>query len=515
MTLAHSRHAVLVLFVSLLVFGVSRDAAAVTTCADICPPTGVCNITSQKQIDPGSVVDCSGRDIVVKATVKVTGGRFELIANDLTVNKFKRIEAVESEFVEVGFDLTLTGTLDVQGRLQARNKGGDSTIEIQAGGDLIMDNGPGIDMIGTTESADGGELFVQVEGTATLRSNIKTDGKLGGTSDNVNIGGDIYIEASGGSVIVGATISAIGRRFGGGLIELYARDGDLIIESGGTVDSHGDNDESDGGIIYLEGDNSMVIDGEIYADGGRGSNGGTATGGEVILAAGCGGLEINGLIDVSAGEGGGGDISTQIVTGPVVVSGTVKSNGLRYDGDGGSIHIWSSDDDLTLTPTAVIESRGDLTTESFSSQGGSVLLSGCQLDMQGLAPGNGAVINMSSPGGGRASLSGAKNPLAPLGFGDFSLRVSEFASVDVSATDGVSTLPRITLSTDPGAARDGFCAFQPNVACTVDAPTCTIGWTAYDCLDAEPNTDGRMAQFSNPPVISTEPAADFECGPCL
>jgi len=486
-----------------VVGGPQSAAAAATTCTGstgICPSSGVCTIKSKKTIAPGVTIDCSGRDLVLKAPITVTGGTFTLIANDVTVNGFQRIEATQSATTEVGFTLQLTGRLTLDGKLLAKNAGGGTFIRVTAAGGASIGSGLAIDVSGNSQGVDGGEVTIDSGADVTIDGRVLADGKSGGTEANVNSGGIITIAAA-TDVVVNGEVSAFGRGFDGGSVMLEAGN-DVVLAAGAQLNAYGQSVSGDGGEMELTAANRILLDGDVSLRGGLNYNGGESEGGSLLLDAGCGGVVINGTIDLTGGEADGGDVSIQSA-GAVVLAGTIDADAVNLDGDGGGITV-ESGDQVVLLQTAQVSGRGDARNGNGSGSGGSIDIEGCQVDTD-------AVLAVGGAEGGRISVRGRKAGLAPVGAGDFGVRVSDQCTVDASGftpvTDGSIELVVAEL-------RAGSCSTN-GAACFLDVPTCTVGWVGGQCLEANPDTDGRQTQFAPSPATTVYDPLLLACGACL
>ena len=74
-------------FYALVWMAISVRSASATTCQNVCPGTGSCTISNIRIVEPGSVLDCSGRSITIgsSGSLKVIGGEMSILANNLSL----------------------------------------------------------------------------------------------------------------------------------------------------------------------------------------------------------------------------------------------------------------------------------------------------------------------------------------------------------------------------------------------------------------------------------------------
>jgi len=263
-----------------IVLVVARGPSAfATTCTDICPGTGACTIGSLQNIDPGSTLDCSGRDITVgdSGTIKVTDGDFELLADDLTLTgPGGLIYAVEGSGEEVGaIDISLTGNLSLSGKIRANGAHGGGHLSIKAAGNIsIPESGTdGVEADGTSPNASGGEIYLEAGGTMSIYDPVHAEGNTSGD----NTGGTIDIRAAGNIVIAtDGHISVPGRMDGGGSVTIVSENGSVTLDE--HIDVNGIGDTGDGGNIEIIAGNAITLNGSITANGGVNQGGGAAQG---------------------------------------------------------------------------------------------------------------------------------------------------------------------------------------------------------------------------------------------
>lgn len=161
--------------------------AAPTTCQNICPGSGDCYITSLKTVTPGSLLDCSGRNIFIQGStsrIEVTNGSFTLLARDLSIAGQRFIEAKRtSGTAPFGFKIELSGKLDATGYLKANSNTGGGIITVKAAGDILIKHGTneqlGILARGETADDPGGVVTLDSGGNVEVSDPVQAD-NMGG-----------------------------------------------------------------------------------------------------------------------------------------------------------------------------------------------------------------------------------------------------------------------------------------------------------------------------------------------
>ncbi len=231
---------------------------------------------------------------------------------------------------------------------------------------------------------------------------MDANGRPNGTAANENTGGQILLEA-GRDVIIEQELRAFGHWYNGGDVDVSAGE-NLIIDyqSGtnrpkGSILADGRSESGDGGTVQLNGGNSVTIGGPIDVSGGTGALGGEASGGEVMVRAGCGGVVVDDTVTATGGYSGGTiDIAA---TGTVSIDSVVDGRAVKDDGGGGAISLVSggllavdANAEVTVYGHAVASHEGD---------GGTISLEGCWIDLNGAgAMGDGAFVDAAGHRGG-------------------------------------------------------------------------------------------------------------------
>lgn len=456
--------------------------------------SGLCTVNSAKNVAPGAVIDCSGRDIFltgVGTKIIVTGGSFTLKARDLTLDTARSILANTHATIRTGIRIQLSRNLLVAGDILARNGGGGSFVQIVAGGSVTLNgSSPGIALDGTVQSANGGDLRIDAVGFIRVSKLIDVSGKPAGTSDNQNGGGDLVLK-SGSDIFIDAELRSFGRWYSGGKVTLDAADDVEISYLPGTgtpkgqIVADGRALDGDGGNVTIIAGDQVKVDGPINVAGGTISNGGEADGGAVDISAGCGGILISDTIDATGGWSGGEvDLSSK---GPVTISDLIKLEARQDDGNGGELAV-ASQNSVTVTNGGSVRAVGHATSTN-QGDGGHIVMSGCTVEV-----GDGAVLEAIGHRGGLIELQGRKSPV---GATQFSVKVADGSSINAGQT-GIGPCQvsgRIYL--DVRSPGPGVCANQPALSCTSRA-SCSSN---SDCINpiGNPDTQGASSQFKPAP----------------
>lgn len=480
---------------TVLLVPTAQSAFGLTTCTTVCPGSGPCEITTQIDVDPESLIDCSGRDVRIKdplGRLAVVDGPFTLRAHDLRVDVSHRIEATG---FESGFRLELTGQLDLFGQLRADHDDGDGRVEVEAAGDILIhpspSGGKGIVVSATASEADGGEVNLRSGGSVLVESPIHADGHV--TGGSVSGGGRINITAV-GDITIGTKVSADGRETDAGSIDLRAG-GNLVVNpatSGGLL-AEGYKSDGTGGEIHVEVDGAVTLGDRVSVRGGKNGGDGTAGGGSVVIESGCGGVAINADIDARGGELGsgleGGAIAVRTLGALSVASGVLlQASSIDNGGDGGAVMLVGGGA-TTIGANAVIDAKGDTGGVDEEGRGATVQIEGCTVD---LAPG--VVVDATGFEGGEVVVA-ARN-LPPAGSVPQPLIVDTGSLVSVA---GSTPTEDGSVELVARGTRLGCCDNQQGcAACTLDLH-CTVGCNAGDCLYANPDTGGVTTQFDVAP----------------
>ena len=461
---------------------VFADPSRATNCADVCPGSGACTISTTVDVDPGSEMDCAGRDVTVSGTgtLKVTDGDFILIAEDIVIDGL--VHAVEGvDEIPGSIDLDATGSITIAGKVRANGNSGGGTIALLSGSNiLIPENGTdGIEADGTAAGASGGEITLEAAGSITIYDPIHVDGASGGD----NQGGTIEITAHGDILTAQhGHLSAVGKVSGGGRIRIVSETGDVLLNE--HVDVDGKGSVGDGGAVEVVAADRLEVGLGITARGGVNAGGGQAVGGSVHLEGGCGGVAILASISAVGGQLGtgfdGGEIVVDSGGDITVASGVVLDvHALATSGDGGSVEL-DARDLVSIAGGATLDVRGSTTAPG---RGGSIRVAGCRVSVQ-----SAAVLDATGATGGNVF---AAARLVPPATGTQPLFVSRLGTLRAAGASQ-ATNGRIQLA--PLHLRKGTCSNDANLTCVLDTD-CTVGCQTGDCLLANPDIEGVVTQF--------------------
>lgn len=507
MTRALAKLAVSALAAAVAVSIAAVSDAAVTACVSspgvegLCSSSsGTCTISATKNIDPGAVIDCGGRDIVVTGSgtkVIVTAGAFTLKARSLTLGSGRSILANGHDSIRTGVRLELSQNLVVSGDILARNGGGDSFIDIVVAGSATLDgSSPVIALDGTAQNADGGELLIDAGDFIRISKLVDASGKAGGTSANQNGGGDVTLR-SGSDIFIDAEVRSFGRWYNGGNVNMAAA-GDVTIsyvagtgQPKGQVIADGRSTDGDGGHVSIVAGDKVEVKGPINVAGGTNANGGDASGGSVDIDAGCGGILIADPIDATGGWSGG-EITLSSDS-DVTISDILNLEARQGSGGGGRLSV-NAKGAVTITNGAWVTAWGH-SASVHEGNGGRIGIAGCSVDVQG-----GSILEAIGHRGGLIELRGRKSPASQ---SQFSVRVSSSAIVDAGKM-GVGNCEidgRIFL--DVRSPGPGVCSNATSQACNsrIDCPT------NGECINppGNPDTGGVNSQFYPTPRKRLQP----------
>jgi hypothetical protein len=346
--------------------GAVRGAgAAVCTLGDLCPgPTGNCTPSTKLECDSPAIFDLGGRPLVIPVDKAVTVSHGD----------------------GAGL-LSISGaaTLSLGGKILAEGDDGDSgQIVIVSAGPVTLAAGSSIN---TSADLDGGYIELDADS-----GDIQANGLLKATAGNNGEGGEVVLAARGGSVTVsglGINASASGDLSGGGSVELTASAdvsllgpvditggdaGELDLDADGSVVTGSDSDieasaKSAGGLggsfSFLAGIDVRLA-GALTATAPGNDDDGGGLGGEVLIVADTGSVELAGQLDLRGsgpdGEGGSLDLTATL---DVTISGPVQAS-IDGAGFGGSITI-SAGGRTSLASTLDVsagDSGGSISVES-------------------------------------------------------------------------------------------------------------------------------------------------------
>lgn len=344
-----------------------------------------CNITTNKNADPGVTLDFGDRDVTLTSLLTMLDGlgggptTLTILARSFSITGTGQIDGNGSGSVSGGDitiittnDIVLNGTRD-SGAVRVVGYDAGSVELSSATGNVTATGKINLDRNGT--DAYGGSLIVSAH-------NVNISGKIIATGGGLGGGGSVDVTATGNVTILGDTDLG-GGEGGGGDYDIYA-DGDLTI---GDLNLDGGGDVGDGGFGDIFADGNIILVGDII---GRGSGAGfemCGDGSDFDMAA-TGTISANGLIDLRsrAGDCAGGALTVEGST--VQMIGDIILSGVGDEGEGGSLDVFA-DNLLSLSGIAKLDG-------SLSGGGDVLFLSDGDMSITGTIDATGR--NTNSPG---------------------------------------------------------------------------------------------------------------------
>ena len=362
---------------STLLLSSAERASALTTADDLC--TGnPCIISSNQNIDNGSVLDFGFRLVILEAKLDVGSGSMRLLCGGLTVQGKGQLRGKGglgspggSIIIESWLDIVLNGT-PLGGTVMLNGTDG-GTLSLSTFGGTVTGFGE-LNLKNSVLSASGGDLSIATGGSVNLTGELN----LGGGADGD--GGSIDIVAV-GDVSMTGPIDISGGGFGGGFLDISSG-GSVTL---GSVLADGGGEGGDGGATDIIATGSITLTGSYDARGSLGiercGDGGDVdllAGGDVTLGA---TMELNG-----PGSCCGGAI---MIDGQNLhLQSSILIRGTASEGCGGSMEA-SAENLLSLT--------GDIEADGGEGGGDICLLAGGDLQVQGLIDARGRTELGSGP----------------------------------------------------------------------------------------------------------------------
>ena len=328
-----------------------HGAWAICTAAEIiaqepasCPNnTSPCTITKTYAVDNNCVLDFGTRAVTLnaqKGALDINSGSVVLKAGSLTIPaNFAQVRQIDGRGNGVAPSTTTGGQISIQtsGDVNVQ-KSGTIFGRIDVSGDV---------QAGSIEIIAGGNVVIA--GALNADNNNSNPGGTGG-SITIRAGGDI-------TTLLGSNVTCIGgiNGFGGGDMDFLAAG---KIDLGDLVDVHG----SDAGTVTLTANgqvNVHQINASASGDGGGG--------GSITITAGTGAQILGnqmlpgGISSTGLGGGDAGTFSAETRYGDLVIAATIDASGPVPDGTGGEI-------DLT-THGALTMQSGTINARADGAQG--------------------------------------------------------------------------------------------------------------------------------------------------
>jgi hypothetical protein len=406
------------------------NAAVSTTANDLCSASAnPCVITSNHDIDGGSILYFGVRNVILKAKLDVDSANATIVAGSFVVGTNGLLRGLGTASQNGGSyvvwtlnDIALNSTLAAGAVMLNGRSGGSLTLmsaqgsvtgtaKITAqnmnaeggGGSVTINAGNHVGLSGAIQvtggsAGGGGRIRATSGGNVSLSGDLALDGGAGGAgSITISSGGsvtlgDVSMEGSfdagdGGSLDItaegavnlgkiqgnGAGGASCGR---GGDVEINTK-GDITLSKLFRLNAEGL--DCCGGSLVLDGANVRMLDfvrlRGTETDGCGGSVDVTSAG-EILLAT---GLEIDG------GEGGAGQV-TMRAAGNINIQGPIDAHGRGSSGSGSpSVSVESSGGSIRVS--ANVDAGGAAT-------GGNILLDACDVTVESVS------LNAGGDGGG-------------------------------------------------------------------------------------------------------------------
>ena len=312
----------------------------------------------------------AGAQVVNAGDIQVTAGGYVVLAGDYVRNSGVITARLGEVVLAAGSRITLD--LGDDGLLSFAVDEG--TVSALAG----VDNSGAI-------IADGGRVIMTAKIANDLSATAVNNDGLVQARRIVEDGGEIYLAASGGSVVNSGQVDvSASEDFDGGRVAMNAS-ADITLTETSTIKADGAGHGSGGRVdVIADGTLAFRHDAEVSAIAGEQG----ARGGEVELS-GHGGLELHG--DVSIGSGGSITIDPAVIT---ISDGTMGSSPGSTIGTKFIESQLNSNVDVTLaasssitrTPSAttiVATGTGDLVFSVIGSLGGDIKLAGLDINIVG------------------------------------------------------------------------------------------------------------------------------------
>lgn len=368
------------------------------------PGAGDCTVAADCTLTlpaGGLAIDLGARRLVITRTLRVMGpggAGLTIRAGDLLIDRGTVI---------LPGDGSAAGSLTILSATHATIRN-DSVIDASAGitaglvdiealgGDVnvsgrISANG------NITRTGSGGAIVLFASGSATVAGN-----RLDVAGGDLAAAGDIDVETVNGSVVISALLKASGGD--GGEIAVTAGT-TLQTLSTGVINVDANGDAGSGGSVDLNAIGDINVGGETIGTGAatdyreEGRAGGDGADYDVFSAS--GNVAINGKIDVTAAPGGAGGAVNMFAGGNLSLAKPILSQSDGIDGLGGDIFLSAGGAASLLQQLDVrgrlgtggsidVDAAGNLTVAGSivadgETQGGSIELAGCAVNIQGPA----------------------------------------------------------------------------------------------------------------------------------
>ncbi len=529
-------HLALIAVPLLVAVATVRDAgAAPCGLAQLCPSAAGPCTPDKLTCDSPVLIDLGGRALVIPA------------GKGITVSKGDG---------EGMLNLTGAASVTVQGNIQAQGDNDSGQVIIVAAGPVTLAAGSTIDVSATL---DGGYIELEAES-----GDVQAGGLLKASAGRDGEGGEVFLTARAGAVSVGGdgiNASASGEFSGGGSIGLTASatvsllgpidvtggdageldvdtDGSIVTTAAGEVNASAKAAGGLGGSFTFLAGVDVQLAGEITATAPGNQDDGGGLGGDVLIVADAGNVEIDDQLDLRGsgpdGEGGSLDVTATLdvtITGAVLAGipgrgfgGSITSSAggrttlastldVRADDEGGLVNV-ATDDTLTVQGTLRADATGAQGT------GGRNSLRGCSVQVV-----HGAIISATGVGtppdasnllqaSGQMTISGTltagnqnllqyRDTLPVMGSGAMITPKEEVAqNTTLPCCGDACTPPSTTTTTAPGATSTTSTSTPTSTTgSSTSAPPTTV--TSTTSIGTPTSTTGSST--SAPPTTTVPP----------
>jgi hypothetical protein len=348
-----------------LTLSAPERASALTTPDDLC--TGnPCIISSDKDIESGSIIDFGTRNVILERTLDVGSGSMTLRAGSFTMRDRGKLDAKGGAsgpggavVIETVNDIVID-TAPLGGAVNLNGADAGALLLQTTAGSVTITHRVVINMSSSISDASGGDLTIISAGAVSLAGKIEAGGGgLGG-------GGSVNIVASGGISLTGP-VDVAGGEFGGGFVSLGAG-GSVTL---GPVAADGGGDAGDGGALDVIAEGSITLVGAFDARGSFGIDG-CGDGGDIDLLA-TGDITVQAEIDIDGpGTCCGGFLMMDGAD--VRLESAISARGPGAEGCGG---------DLEIAAGGLLSLTGSIQADGGDLGGDIALFAAGDLELQG------------------------------------------------------------------------------------------------------------------------------------
>ncbi len=376
-------------------------AAEIVAADPTCPASqATCTISRTYEIGDGCLLDFGSRLVVLTGTLSVRNGLMTLRAGSLDIAQSGFIDARGNQATPPGdtggfVTIETAGRVRVIGRIDASGRSQGGTVEITAGGDVLVSGALQASQL--TSPGSGGSIAITSgrDIVAFAGSNVQATGGLA-----FGVGGEVDLDAA-RNIQLDALLQLQGSD--GGVLNAVAG-GSVIVSS---VNADGNGDTGSGGSLGISAGTRVQLNGPLTANGSASADqlsGGD--GGEVDIEALFGDLVVGANVEArgASPDGGGGDISLFAV-GTIDFRGvSIVVDGGSTEGDGGFVEL-STDLDIASVPSTQISAKGGSSGGEISLLAGRDVHWAGRIDGRATATGGAAGLADAEAGaGGHGSL---------------------------------------------------------------------------------------------------------------